>query len=48
MTKTTQFFTVQEFLQLPDTNDSPRWELLNQVPHQKPRHTLYHSRLQNG
>ena len=46
MTKTTQFFTVQEFLQLPDTNDSPRWELLNQVPHQKPRHAFYHSRLQ--
>lgn len=46
MKTTTQLFTLQEFLQLPNINDSPRWELLNQVPSQKPRYTLYHSRLQ--
>lgn len=46
MTTATQFLTLQEFLQLPHINDSPRWELLNQVPYQKPMPTLYHSRLQ--
>ena len=46
MTTTTQFFTLQEFLQLPHINDSPRWELLNQVLSQKLMPTLDHSRLQ--
>ena len=46
MTTATQLFTLQEFLQLPQINESPSWELLNQVPSQKPMPTLYHSRLQ--
>lgn len=46
MTTAIQLFTLQEFLQLPNINESPSWELFNQVPSQKPMPTLYHSRLQ--
>jgi Uma2 family endonuclease len=46
MTFAAQRLTLQEFLQLPDIEESPAWELLDQVPCQKPMPTLYHSRLQ--
>ena len=38
--------TLKDFLQLPNIEESPAWELINQVPSQKPMPTLYHSRLQ--
>lgn len=46
MTIAVQRLTVQEFLQLPDIEESPAWELLGGIPCQKPMPTLYHSRLQ--
>ncbi|MBD2655380.1 Uma2 family endonuclease [Synechocystis sp. FACHB-383] len=38
--------TLKDFLELPNIEESPAWELINQVPSQKPMPTLYHSRLQ--
>lgn len=38
--------TLKDFLQLPNIEESPAWELINQTPTQKPMPTLYHSRLQ--
>ncbi|MEB3174077.1 MAG: Uma2 family endonuclease, partial [Cyanobacteriota bacterium] len=32
--------------QQPNIEESPAWELINQIPSQKPMPTLYHSRLQ--
>ena len=46
MTLTAGRLTVQEFLQLPNIEESPAWELLDGVPCQKPMPTLHHSRLQ--
>ena len=41
-----QRLTIQEFLQLPNIEESPAWELLEGIPYRKPMPTLYHSRLQ--
>lgn len=46
MTIAIQRLTVSEFLQLPNIEESPAWELLAGLPCQKPMPTLYHSRLQ--
>lgn len=46
MTLVSQVASLQEFLQLPTINESPRWEFVDQMPSQKPMPTFYHSRLQ--
>lgn len=38
--------SLEDFLQLPNIEESPAWELLEQVATQKPMPTLSHSRLQ--
>ncbi|MBE9196303.1 Uma2 family endonuclease [Synechocystis sp. LEGE 06083] len=38
--------TLKDFLELPNIEESPAWELINQVPSQKPMPILCHSRLQ--
>lgn len=48
MTIAIQRVTVQEFLQFPNIEESPAWELVEGIPCQKPMPTLYHSRLQKG
>ncbi|NEP14820.1 MAG: Uma2 family endonuclease [Symploca sp. SIO2C1] len=46
MTLATELLTLQEFIHLPNIEESPAWELLDGVPCQKPMPTLHHSRLQ--
>ncbi|NEP02370.1 MAG: Uma2 family endonuclease [Symploca sp. SIO2E9] len=46
MTLAVEALTLQEFLQLPNIEESPAWELLDGLPCQKPMPTLHHSRLQ--
>ena len=46
MTLAAQRLTLQEFLKLPNIEESPAWELLDGISRQKPMPTLYHSRLQ--
>ena len=46
MTLAAQRLTLQEFLKLPNIEESPAWELLHGISRQKPMPTLYHSRLQ--
>ncbi|MGJ3248610.1 MAG: Uma2 family endonuclease [Elainellaceae cyanobacterium] len=41
-----QRLTLQEFLALPNIEESPAWEFLGGIATQKPMPTLYHSRLQ--
>jgi len=43
---TLQRITLNEFSQLPNIEESPAWELLNDQVLQKPRQTFYHSSLQ--
>lgn len=38
--------SLHDFLRQPNIEESPAWELINQIPVQKPMPTLYHSRLQ--
>ncbi|MEB3210016.1 MAG: Uma2 family endonuclease [Leptolyngbyaceae bacterium] len=46
MTLAVQRLTLEEFLALPNIEESPAWELLDGIASQKPMPTLYHSRLQ--
>ncbi|WP_071516961.1 Uma2 family endonuclease [Geitlerinema sp. PCC 9228] len=46
MAITSRQLSLQEFLQLPEIDESPAWELVDQVPRQKPMPTAYHSILQ--
>lgn len=46
MTLAVSSVTLQDFLQQPNIEESPAWELINQIPSQKPMPTLYHSRSQ--
>jgi len=46
MTLSISPLSLSEFLQLPNIEESPAWELLDRIPLQKPMSTLFHSRLQ--
>lgn len=46
MTLSISPLSLSEFLQLPNIEESPAWELLDRIPLQKPMPTLFHSRLQ--
>jgi Uma2 family endonuclease len=46
MTLAVQRLTLDDFLALPNIEESPAWELLDGLAIQKPMPTLYHSRLQ--
>lgn len=46
MAPTTQCLTLQDFLELPNIEESPAWELVNGQANQKPMPTAHHSILQ--
>ncbi|WP_346290341.1 Uma2 family endonuclease [Sphaerothrix gracilis] len=46
MTLAGRSLTLSDFLQLPEIEAAPAWELIDGVPHQKPVPAFYHSRLQ--